>query len=179
MHRVGDTAQVGAELFGCARDPEPPLVHRRRRVGLDLSELFPVGVLRQHGEPRLRRAERDRLASVVDPDGEDLVLHLVLEVDELSRDETPFTRLAQAVQPLALDRLLLGALRLAQQIQLLAGEQIRVAGDDGRCFRALLLSDADGAGLFGPLARVRAERRLEFLGRPHHDSAHGTESTAL
>jgi len=79
-------------------------------------------------------------------------------------DEAALAGLAQPVQPLAL--IAVGALLLvAQRAQLLATEEIRVAGDDRGLLGNLLLPHAHGAALFGTFVQVALKLHLELGGR--------------
>ena len=79
---------------------QPVRVERRARLGLDPPELLAVGVTRQHGELRLRVAQRHLLTLECDPRREQSVLQLVLPLRELRGGEAAFAGLAQTVEAL-------------------------------------------------------------------------------
>ncbi len=91
---------------------------------------------------------------------EQLVLHLVLHLDEIAREQTAFATLTQTVEALALGVVRLGILGRPQHVELVAREEIRVLRDDGRRFGALLLAYTDGTTFFGALECVRTKRGL-------------------
>ena len=144
---------------------------------MDLAQLLALVVRVEHGELRLGVPQRHLLTAVLDADRQQLVLHLVLEVDELACEQAALARLPEAMQSLALYVVLLPVLTLAQVVELLSCEQVGVACDDRRRLGALLLADTDGSRLLGSLRAVGAERRLELLGCANRRAPHGAEST--
>ncbi|TMK56543.1 MAG: hypothetical protein E6G60_18085 [Actinobacteria bacterium] len=173
--RVGLAGQIRLQLLVCAQQLEPLLVEARRCLVVDLAELVPVGVRVEHGELRLRRAERHLLAFERHARREDRVLQLVVALGELGRDEAAFAGLPEPVQPLAL----LGAgplLLLAERAELVAAEEIRVARDDRRLLGDLLLAHANGAPLFGALVQVPLDLFLEFRRRADGRRRHLADS---
>ena len=145
-------------------------------VGLEVAELFAVAVLGQDRELRLRGPERHLLALERDSLGENGVLELVLPLGELAVREAGLARLSEPVEALALVAvgLLLGR---AQRVELLAGEEIRVAGDDRRLLGDLLLADAHGPNLLRALEDVGAEAVLVLRRAANRGDAHRREST--
>ena len=129
-----------------------------------LAELLAVGVLVQDGELRLGGAQRQLLAAVGQPRGELAVLQLVLALDELGGDDPALADLAQPVELLAVVALR-PALRLAERSELVAREEVGVAGDDLGLLGGLLLADADGPALLRALEEKLLEPRLEIEGR--------------
>src|ERR671928_1212488 len=102
---------------------EARVVERGGEVGGEATELVAVGVLRQHREPRLSRAQRQLFPAELDPGGEDLVLQRVLPVGQLGDDEARLARLPHPVEPLALVSVSRARRRLPQSLELLAGEE--------------------------------------------------------
>ena len=135
------------------------------------AELVPVAVHRQHGEPRLRRPQRQLLAAPVDPGGQDPVLQLVLARGQLARDDPGLAGLAEPVEALALVAVR-GLLGLAQDVELPVREEVAVALDDRRLLGDLLLADADGAPLLRALEEVARQALLVLDRRPHPRHAH-------
>ena len=176
-HGVLDSGEFGAYHLGRTADVEPLLVHRRRRVGVDLAQLLPVRVLVEDREFRVGVAQRHALAAEVDANGQQLVLDLVLHVDEVACEQAPFTALAQAVEALPLRLLGRRDLGRPEHFQLLPREEMRVLRDDCGRFGALLLAHADGAALFGALERVSAEGPLVVVRSGNRARCHGAEST--
>src|SRR5262249_11021497 len=134
----------GVELPGGAEHLEPLGVEVRRAVSGYLPEPFPLAVIPEDGQLRLRGADRQLLALELDPRGENRVLERVLAFRKLSRDHPCLTRLAQAIQALAIGvvaRVLFGR---SECLQLLAAEQIPVTSNDLRPLRDLLLAHSDG-----------------------------------
>src|SRR5579862_9606870 len=149
----------------------PRRIERRVQLALDRAELLPCRVVGQHGEARLGRAQRQLLAAEDEPRREDRVLELVLPLGERGVDDASLARLPQAVEALALlgrRRILLGAERL----ELLAREEVGVAGDDRGLLGGLLLADPDGAVLLRRLDVVGAIRGLVLLGPADGGRAH-------
>ena len=72
------------------------------RSAKQLAELLAVGVLVQHGELRLCRAQRQLLVAERQPRGELAVLQLVLALDQLGGDDPALADLAQPVELLPL-----------------------------------------------------------------------------
>ena len=135
--------QLGLESLVLPDEIKSRIIERRRRSAIPLTEGISLRVVVDHGQPRLRRAKRDRLAVELEPRGEDRVFQRVVALDELGREEPAFARLPQPVQALA--RVSVGPLLLVfQRIQLLAAEDVGVARDDRRLLRYLLLADPDG-----------------------------------
>src|SRR5205823_15048190 len=102
---------------------------------------------------------RQLLSTEFDPRGQDRVLERVLAVGQLGGDETAFAGLTQPVEPLSPvsgRRMLLG---LAQGLELLAGEEIRVARDDRGPLGDLLLAHTHGPALLGALEHVALDRK--------------------
>ena len=130
----------------------------------------------QDGELRLRGAQRQLLAAVGQPRGELAVLQLVLALDELGGDDPALADLAQPVELLA-EIALRPALRLAQRSELVAREEVGVAGDDLGLLGGLLLADAYGPALLRALEEKLLEPRLEIEGRVDACRRHGPEST--
>jgi hypothetical protein len=138
----------------------PVVVEPCGGVSGEVAELVPVPVLVQDREHRLRGAKRERLAAEIDARSEELVLKAVEPLRELGDDDPAETRLAQAVETLALvagGRVLL----VAERLVLLAGEQVGVAGDDLRLLARLLLAHAHRACLLGPLVEIAVQPFLE------------------
>ena len=122
LDRVGDARELGGELLAGAQQLEPVGLNAALASAWISPELLAVGVLRQHGQLRLRVPQRHLLALERDALGQHAVLELVLALDERRRDEPALARLAQAVEQLAL--VALGALLgLAQRLELLEAEQ--------------------------------------------------------
>ena len=144
---------------------------------MDLPQLLPLVVRVEDGELRLGVTQRHLLTAVLDTDRQELVLHLVLEMDELTREQAALARLPQPMKTLTLDGVALFVLPLTQVVELLAREEVGVARDDCRRLGALFLADADGSRLLGPFRAVGAERRLEVVGRANAGRRHGEEST--
>ena len=162
--RVWLVRDLGLELLGRTQHLEPLGVELRRTVPCRFAELFTVGVIREHCELRLRRANRKLLALELDPRGENGVLERVLALRELGRDDSGLAGLPQPVQPLAIvviRSLLLGCMEC---FDLLTAEEIPITGDDLRPLRDLLLADPDRAPLLGTVIEIAAELGL-VLGR--------------
>ena len=142
------------------------------RLDRQVAELLPIRIRGQHGELRLGGPQRHRLAAELDRGRQLGVLERVFLLDQLGRDQTFLARLAQAVDALALVRLVGGSLGLVQRVQLGVREEIGVAGDDGGLVGGFLLPDADRARFLRPLEDVCLEPRLELVRRPHDDRRH-------
>ena len=128
----------------------------------------------QHGQLRLRVAERHLLALERDALGEHAVLELVLALDERGRDEPALAGLAQPVEQLAL--VALGAvLGLAQRLELLDAEEVGVALDDLRLLGGLLLAHAHRAAFLGALEEIPREAALELGGGADRGDAQGAD----
>src|SRR5439155_6046186 len=154
LDRVVDAADLRLEQLAGSDHLEPLVVERRGEVSGKPAELFAVAVGRQHGEPRLRRSQRQLIVLELDPRGENRGLEGVLTLREVGGNQPGLAGLPQAVEPLslvALSGLLLG---LAERLQLLPREEIGVAGDDLRALRDLLLPVPDGAALHGALLQI-------------------------
>src|SRR4051794_30198883 len=171
LDRVGDAGVVRGELLAGAHQLQPVGVERRARVRLDAAELVALVVRREHREQRLSVPERHLLALERNALGEEAVLELVFALRELRRDEAGLAGLAEPVQQLALvarD----AVLRLAQGIELLAAEEVRVAADDLRLLGSLLLADAHGTPLLGALEEILLETLLEVRRAEDRSRAH-------
>ena len=147
LNGIGDARQLALERLPLVEQIEPVLVELGAAVRVERPELLAVGVQLEHGEPRLRRPQRQLLSSPRNPRGEDPILELVVLLRELGRRESRLTGLAQPVKSLALvfDRRLV--LARAQDLELLTREQVFVARDDRRLFRGFLLANPHRAAL--------------------------------
>src|SRR6185436_4837699 len=128
-------------------------------------------IVRDHGKTSERRTKRQLLALEGQARGEDRVLELVVLLGQLGSDEPALTGLAQPVEPLALVSLR-SLLIVAQDLKLLAAEEVGVANDDRRLLGNLLLADADGPAFLRALVEVALElllelRRAAYGGRRH------------
>jgi len=112
-----------------------------------------------------------------DTGGEQHVLERILALRQLAHDDAVLASEAKARHPLTLVALyrLLGD---AQRVQLLAREEVRVAGDDRRLLRRLLLPHAYGARLLRALEEIGGEPLLERLGTEQVDR-HGCRLRGL
>ena len=126
------------------------------------AERVAVGVGGLDGEPRLGRAERKLVAAPGDAGGEERVLERILALGELAVDDALLAGEAQAGDLLAVvaRRRRFGP---GERLELLAGEEVRVARDDRRLLGGLLLPHADRPRLLGALLEVRVEPLLECL----------------
>ena len=97
-----DSGQLRLHGLRRTTDLEPPLVHRRRGVGVDLAQLLAICVFVEHRELRVGVPQRHALSAVVDADRQQLVLYLVLHVDEIAREQAPLAALPESVEPLVL-----------------------------------------------------------------------------
>jgi hypothetical protein len=169
--RIRLAGELGLELLARAQELEPRVVEGRGRVRVQISELVPVAVLGQDREPRLSRAERQLLAAEGDAGGEDRVLERVVALRQLGDEQTGLTRLAQPVEPLALVALglLLGR---PQGVELVAAEEVGVAGDDRRLLGDLLLPHAHGPPLLRALEEVALELGLVLGGTSNRSRTH-------
>ena len=174
--RVGLAGQLRGQLLAGAEQLEPLVVEGGVQVGLELAELLALGVGVQDRQPRLGRPQRQLLALVRQPRGELGVLEGVLALDELGGDDPALADLAQAVELLALVALR-RALGVPERIELLAGEQVGVAGDDLRLLGRLLLADADGAALLRALEQILTQPLLVGERRGDPCRRHAGEST--
>jgi len=119
--RVGLARELGLELLGRAQQVQPVRVELGGALGVELAELLALLVRLEDREPRLCRPQRQLLAPVGDPRGEDRVLERVVALRELGEEEPGLAGLAQPVEALAL--VAVGALLgLAQHVELVAAE---------------------------------------------------------
>src|SRR5207248_325231 len=171
--RVRLARQLGLELLGRAQEVEPVGIELGRTIGLERAQLFALLVVGQDREPRLCRAQRQLLAAIGHPSGEDRVLDRVVPLGELGEEETALAGLAEPVEPLALValRALLG---VAEDVELVAAEEIGVARDERSLLRDLLLADPHSPSLLGPLEEVAPQLRLVLGGAPDSRGAHLT-----
>src|SRR5262249_25676636 len=95
------------------------------------------------------------------------------------RDHAGLAGLAQPVEPLALVARRRLVLCLAQSLELVAREQLRVAPDDLGALRDLLLADAHGAALLGALEQVALEAGLVIGWLENRCDAHGRRGIYL
>ncbi len=160
QHRIRLLGELGLERLPRPEQLEPLAVEARRGLEHALPEPIAITVLVEHRELRLRRPERDRLAVLLDPAGQDRVLERVLALGELRGDDPARARLSKANEPLALV-VLGGPLRAAERRVLLAREEICVAGDDRRLLARLLLAHTDRSELLGALVDEAREPLLE------------------
>ncbi len=173
--RIRLLRQVRVQLLVRAQELEPLLVELGRPRVVELAELVALLVVGEHGELREGGAERQLLAVVGHPRGEDRVLELVVPLGQLGRDQTALARLAQAVEPFLL--LAVGtALLLAEGDELLAAEEIRVARDDRGLLGDLLLAHADGPSFLRALEQVALEVLLELRRAAHRSRRHRENS---
>src|SRR6266513_2738370 len=148
-----------------ARDEELAalLVEASVELPHQLAELVALSVLRDDGEPRLRRPQGQPLAVERQPGREDRVLELVLARGELGFDDAGLARSAQPVEPF----LLVGGgclgLGPAERVELVVGEEIGVPRDDRGLLGRVLLADPDGADLLRGLGVVRLVGVLVLL----------------
>jgi hypothetical protein len=151
------------------------VVERRVAVGLEGPQLLALAIRLQDGELRLRRAQRDLLALPGDAGGQDAILELVVLFCELRRREARLARLAEPVEALALVSVDL-VLAVTQQLQLLAREEILVAGDDCGLLGRFLLPDPYCPTFLRPLEEVTLEALLELGRAADGCDAHGCGS---
>ena len=135
-----------------------------------------VGVGGEHGKLGLRASQRQLLVVELDPGGEDRVLERVLARRQLGGDQAGLAGLAQAIDALALLAGRLDFLGLAQRLELRAGKEVGVAGDDLGALGHLLLADADSAPFLGPLEQIALEARLVIGGTKDGSDAHGSRN---
>src|SRR5439155_1323752 len=168
----GDARKLCFERLPLREQVEPVFVELGVAVRLELAELLPVRVLVEHGEPRLRRAERQLVALPRDPCGEDPVFELVVFLGDLHRREAGLAGLAQPVQPLAL--VVVGRLVLTtpQEVELPAREEVLVAGHDRGLLGRFLLADAHGASFLRALVEVALESLLVLCRASNRRNAH-------
>src|SRR5207247_1463554 len=100
--RVRLARQLGLELFGRPQEVEPVGIELGRAVGLERAELLALAVVVEDREPSLGRAQRELLAAIGHPGGEDRVLDRVVPLGELGEEEAGLAGLAEPVEPLAL-----------------------------------------------------------------------------
>jgi hypothetical protein len=161
---------------GCRLQELAPLVVQlRRRLHGEVAELVAVAVGGEHGEPALGLSKRHGLASELDRRGQLGVLEGVLPLDQLGRDQPFLAGLTQPVDALVLVRVVGAPLGLVQRLQLVAREEVGVAGDDRGLLRRLLLAHAHRAPLLGALVDVRPQTRFELVGRANDDGRHRAE----
>ena len=142
------------------------------------AELFAGFVLRKHGEHRLGGTERHALPPEGDASGEHGVLELVPALGELGGRQPGLARLAQAVAALAI-LVSGGFFRRAESLELIPGEEVRVAGDDRGLLGDFLLAHAHGAALLRALEEIAAEAVLVLSWAADGCDAHRRESTYL
>ena len=157
--RVGDARDVGLEPVSRGEQRAPLAVELRRDAEHGVAERITPGVPGLEREPCLRRPERQLLALPRHARGEQGVLERVLLLGELARDEPVLAGESEPGDRLA-HRLFARRLCLAQHVQLLAREEIRVPGDDRRLLRRLLLPHPHGTRLLGALDPVGLEPGL-------------------
>ncbi len=161
---IGDARELALERLPLREQVEPALVELGVAFRLELPQLLALPVRVEHGEPGLRGTERQLLALPRDAGREDPVLELVVLLGDLRRREAGLTCLTQPKETLALVLVGRFVLTPAQQLELVAREQVLVARDDRRLLGRLLLSHAHGATLLGALVQVALEALL-VLGR--------------
>ena len=174
--RVGLARELGLELFRGGDQLESVVVEVGGTERLQLAELLAFPVVGEHRELRLRGAERQLLALPRHARAEQRVLERVLSLGELGGDDPGLAGLAQAVEALALVARRARFL-LAQRLDLLAGEEVRVARDDRRLLGGLLLPHPHRAALLGALVEVALELGLVLCGGSDLGDAHVVEST--
>ena len=175
LDRVGDAREVRREPVFVPQQLAPQLVEGGGCVSLEVAELFAVAVLGEHRELRLRRPERHLLALERQSLGENRVLELVLPLGELTVRQARLAFLSQTVEPLVLVTVGLLLCR-AERVELLAAEEVRVAGDDLRPLGDFLLPDAHGPNLLRTLEDVGAESVLVLRRAANRGHAHRRES---
>ncbi len=168
--RVADPRDVGLERVALAEQRAALVVQRRRRLQHAAAETVATAVVRLGREARLGGAERKLVSVPRHPRREQRVLERILALGELARDEALLTLQAQTR-----DRFPLGSvgglLRRAQRVELRSGEQIRVARDDRRLLRRVLLPHAHRADLLRALDAVLLEAALELGDRERAHAA--------
>jgi hypothetical protein len=174
VDRVGIARELALEPVVVADQLEPLVVEPGRAIEMAPPQLVPVAVVREHGEPRGGRAQRHLLSLPLHAGREDRVLELVVALGQLGGDDAGLAGLAQPVEPLTV-AVVRALLLVAECGELVAREEIGVAGDDRRLLGDLLLADADRPAFLGPLEEVLPELRLELGGaedrrRAAHDA---------
>ena len=173
--RIGLFAQVGFELLVGLEELEALFVEGGRSLAVKLAELVAIPIVRQDRQFRDSRPERQLLPFERQARGQDGVLELVVLLRELSGDEPALARLPQAVQPLPL--ISFGLSFLAPQgAELIAAEQILVAGNDRRLLGDFLFAHANGPAFFGPLEQIPLQLFLELSGGAHRGGRHRENS---
>ena len=159
--RIGLLRQLGLELFVQAQQVEPVGVELGGLLEVQRAELVALLVIRQDGETRLRGSQRHLLALVGQARGEDGVLELVVLLGQLGGDQPAFAGLPQPVEPLAVVAVG-GLLLLTERPELVAAEEVGVAGDDRGLLRHFLLADPDRAALLRTVEQVALKLLLEL-----------------
>ena len=157
---IGDARDVGLELVPVAEERAPLVVEPGRDGERRAAERVAAAVVGLDREAGLGRAERQLLPVPRHPRPEQRVLELVLPLRELARDDALLTGQAEPGDRLTV---VAGRVRLCllQRLQLLPGEEIRVARDDRRLLRRLLLPHADRPRLLRPVLEEGVEPLLE------------------
>ena len=159
---VGDARDVGLELVPRGEERAALVVEGGRHLEHGGAERVAVGIGGLDGQTRLGRAERKLVVAPGDAGGEERVLERILALGELAVDDAFLAGEAQAGDLLAV----VAARRRfgpGERLELLAGEEVRVARDDRRLLGGLLLPHADRPRLLGALLEVRVEPLLECL----------------
>src|ERR671910_1672006 len=170
-NRVELAGELGFERLPGAEQLPSVLVEAGALGVGERAELVAVAVGGQHGEPRLRRPQRQLLSLPVDARRENPVLQLVLARGQLARDDPGLAGLAQPVQQLSL--VVVGdLLGLPERVELAGREEVAVALDDRGLLRGLLLAHAHGAALLGALEQVAREALLVLDRRADPRDAH-------
>jgi hypothetical protein len=100
--RDGWSPDRSAASSSPARRFQPVVVEGRVQVGQQVAELLTLGIVVQYGEPGLGGPQRQLLVAEHEPRSELAVLELVLALDQLGRDDSTLTDLAQTVELLLL-----------------------------------------------------------------------------
>jgi len=159
---VGDPRHVGVELVPGGEERAALVVEGRRHLEHGGAEGVAVGIGGLDSEPRLGGAERKLVVAPGNAGGEERVLERILALGQLAVGDSLLASEAQAGDLLAA----VAARRSfgpGQRLELLAGEEVRVARDDRCLLGGLLLPHAYRPRLLRALLEVRIEPLLEWL----------------